>query len=259
MFGLAVSLQVSPHARPQTVIEALERAMQGCRPLLAKPAPSVAFKTSASGGVEYEISGFVPAMGQKREVRNQLYDLAFRHLQAAGVGVLSATESSAPPLMSPARALLERSSIFSTLRQEEKDTFSQNMTLHTYRAGEMILPAGEVSDHLFIVESGVVSVMLIKGGHTFEAGRMGPGEVIGESGILSEQAALADFTAKTFCTLYRIENEYLKPCLDARHDISEAMKALLDFRLHAAQVLTQDAPVVPVKKGFLQWLRNRGL
>ena len=133
------------------------------------------------------------------------------------------------------------------------------MTLNAYRAGEMILPAGEVSDHLFIVESGVVSVMLTKGGHKVEAGRMGPGEVIGEAGILSDQAALADFSAKTFCTLYRIEKEYLKPCLDARHDISEAMKTLLDFRLHAAQALTQEAPVVPVKKGFLQWLRNRGL
>ena len=259
MFGLAVSLQVSPHARPQIVIEALERAMQGCRPLLVTPAPSVAFKTSASGGVEYEISGFVPAMALKREVRNQLYDLAFRHLQAAGVSLLSATEGSTPPAMSAARALLERSPIFSTLRQEEKDTFSQNMTLHTYRTGEMILPAGEVSDHLFIVETGVVSVMLIKDGHTFEAGRMGPGEVIGEAGILSDKAALADFSAKTFCTLYRIEKEYLKPCLDARHDIGEAMKALLDLRLHAAQVLTQEAPVVPVKKGFLQWLRKRGL
>jgi len=259
MFGLSVCLQVSPHARPQTVIEALERAMQGCRPLLAKPAPSVAFKTSASGGVEYEISGFVPAMPLKREVRNQLYDLAFRHLQAAGVGLLSATESSAPPAVSGARALLERSSIFSTLRQEEKDTFSQNMTLHSYRAGEMILPAGEVSDHLFIVESGVVSVMLVKGGHKFEAGRMGPGEVIGEAGILSDEATPADFSAKTFCTLYRIEKEYLKPCLDARHDIGEAMKALLDFRIHAAQVMTQESPVVPAKKGFLQWLRKRGL
>ena len=258
MFGLTVSLQVSPHARPQTVIEALERAMQGCRPLLAKPAPSVAFKTSSSEGVEYEISGFVPAMPLKREVRNQLYDLAFRHLQAAGVRLLSATESGAPPAMSAARALLERSTIFSTLRQEEKDTFSQHMTLHTYRAGEVILPAGEVSDHLFIVESGVVSVMLTKDGRKIEAGRMGPGEVIGEAGILSDDAALADFCAKTFCVLYRIEKEYLKPCLDARHDISEAMKSLLDFRLHAAQALTQDAPVVPVKKGFLQWLRKRG-
>ncbi|MGY2376322.1 mechanosensitive ion channel domain-containing protein [Pseudomonas sp. SDO524_S393] len=259
MFGLAVSLQVSPHARPQTVIEALERAMQGCRPLLAKPAPSVAFKTSASGGVEYEISGFVPAMPLKREVRNQLYDLAFRHLQAAGVTLLSTAEGAPPAIKSRARALLDGSTIFSTLRQEEKETFSQNMVLHTYRSGEMILPAGEVSDHLFIIESGVVSVMLSKGGHKFEAGRMGPGEVIGEAGILTDQAALADFSAKTFCTLYRIEKEYLKPCLDARHDISEAMRNMLDFRIHAAQALTQETPAMPVKKGFLQWLRNRGL
>ena len=133
------------------------------------------------------------------------------------------------------------------------------MTLHSYRSGEMILPAGEVSDHLFIVESGVVSVLLSKGGHRFEAGRMGPGEVIGEAGILSDEAALADFSAKTFCTLYRIEKEYLKPCLDARHDIDEAMRALLDLRIHTAQALTQETPAAPVKKGFLQWLRQRGL
>ncbi|KAA0945543.1 mechanosensitive ion channel [Pseudomonas sp. ANT_H14] len=257
MFGLAVSLQVSPHARPQTVLDALERAMQGCRPLLAKPAPSVAFKTSASGGVEYEISGFVPAMTLKREVRNQLYDLAYRHLQAAGVSLLSSAESATPAPTSRARALLESSNIFSTLRQEEKETFSQNMTLQTFRAGDMILPEGEISDHLFIIESGVISVILSKAGHKFEAGRMGPGEVIGEGGILSDQAMQADFTAKTYCTLYRIEKEYLKPCLDARHDISEAMKNLLDFRLHAAQNLTQESPVVPVKKGFMQWLRSR--
>lgn len=79
---------------------------------------------------------------------------------------------------------------------------------------------------------------------------MGPGEVIGEAGILSDQAVIADFSAKTFCTLYRIEKEYLKPCLDARHDISEAMKALRDFRLHTAQALTQEVPVTVEKKAF---------
>ncbi|MDY7533239.1 mechanosensitive ion channel family protein [Pseudomonas sp. Bout1] len=256
MFGLVVSVQVSPHARPQVVIEALERAMQGCRSLLVDPAPSVAFKTSTSDGVEYEISGFVLAMGQKREVRNQLYDLAYRHLAAAGVSLLSASEVATPAATSRARALLESSNIFSTLRQEEKENFSQNMTLQTFRAGEMILPAGEVSDHLFIIESGVVSVMLSKDGHKFEAGRMGPEEVIGEGGVLSDLAVSADFTAKTYCTLYRIEKEYLKPYLDVRNDIGEAMKNLLDFRLHTAQNLTQEAPVVPTKKGFLQWLRN---
>lgn len=257
MFGVAVSIQVSPHARPTTVIDALERAMQGCRPLLDNPSPSVALKSSSSAGAEYEISGFVSSMDQKRSVRNQLFDLAYRHLQASGVNLLSSVEPNAPSGLSRPRALLDSSPIFSTLRQEEKDTFSQNMTLQTFRAGETILEAGEVSDHLFIIESGVVSVTLTRHGSPFESGRMGPGEVIGEAGILSDSSVPATFAAKTFCALYRIEKTYLKPCLDARHDINEAMKALLDYRLHKAQTLTQDVPPVVAKTGFLQWLRNR--
>ncbi|MEB0047021.1 MULTISPECIES: mechanosensitive ion channel family protein [unclassified Pseudomonas] len=257
IFGVSISLQLSPHARPHTVIEALERAVQGCHFLLNKPAPSVALKTSSSSGVEYEISGFVVSMDQKRMVRNQLFDLAYRHLQASGVSLLSSVEPNVPAKLSRAWALLDSSSIFSTLRQEEKETFSQNMTLQTFRAGDVILASGEVSDHLFIIESGVVSVALTRAGSKFEAGRMGPGEVIGEAGILSDESVPADFSAKTRCALYRVEKEYLKPCLDARHDINEAMKALLDFRLNTAHALTQDLPHAAPKKGFLQWLRSR--
>ena len=257
MFGVSISLQLSPHARPQKIIDALERAMQGCRYLLDKPAPCVALKGSSAAGVEYEISGFVASMEHKRMVRNLLFDLAFRHLQASGVSLLSSVESNAPAGLSRPLALLDSSSIFSTLRQEEKDTFSQNMKLQNFRAGELILPAGEVSDHLFIIESGVVSVELSRDGVRFESGRMGPGEVIGEGGILSDTALPADFTAKTFCSLYRIEKDYLKPCLDARHDISEAMTALLDYRLNKARTLTMETPKAVEKKGFLQWLRRR--
>ncbi|MCF4994524.1 mechanosensitive ion channel [Pseudomonas syringae] len=257
MFGLSVTLQVSPHSRPHTVIEALERAMQGCRSLLDIPAPSVSLKSASSTGMEYEISGFVASMSERRAVRNQLFDLAYRHLQAGGVNLLSSVEPSLPASLSRPRALLDSSPIFSTLRQEEKDTFSQNMTLQTFRAGETILAAQEVSDHLFIIESGVVTVTLTRRGVPFESGRMGPGEVIGEAGILSDSSLPATFAAKTWCALYRIEKTYLKPCLDARHDINEAMKALLDYRLHKAQSLTEDMPVVEPKKGFLQWLRNR--
>jgi small-conductance mechanosensitive channel/CRP-like cAMP-binding protein len=257
IFGVSISLQLSPHARPQTVIDALERAMQGCRYFLSHPAPCVALKGSSAAGVEYEISGFVVSMDQKRMVRNLLYDLAYRHLQASGINLLSSVEPNAPANLSRARALLDSSNIFSTLRQDEKETFSQHMTLQNFRAGDMILPAGEISDHLFIIESGVVSVEMSRGGVKFEPGRMGPGEVIGEGGILLDAAMPADFVAKTACSLYRIEKEYLKPCLEARHDIGESMKALLDFRLNKAQTLTQEVPKVVARKGFLQWLRNR--
>ncbi|MBZ9783233.1 mechanosensitive ion channel [Pseudomonas sp. REP124] len=257
MFGLSVSLQVSPHVRPQTVIDALERAMQGCRILLSQPGPKVALKSSTPNGVEYEISGFVAAMGEKRTVRNQLFDLAYRHLRAAGVNLLSSVETSPASDLSRQRALIDSSPIFSTLRQEEKETFSQNMTQQDFRAGETILAAGEVSDHLFIVESGVITVSLNVNGTVIETGRMGPGEVIGEAGILTDSALPAEFAAKTACTLFRIEKGYLLPCLAARHDINDAMKTLLDFRLNKVQQMSHQAPVVVRKKGFFQWLLKR--
>ena len=56
-------------ATPEIYTLSLHDALPICRPLLAKPAPSVAFKTSASGGVEYEISGFVPAMTDRKSTR----------------------------------------------------------------------------------------------------------------------------------------------------------------------------------------------
>jgi CRP-like cAMP-binding protein len=96
----------------------------------------------------------------------------------------------------------------------------------------------------------VVTVTLSRHGTPFESGRMGPGEVIGEAGILEDSSVPAAFAAKTPCALYRIEKEYLKPCLDARHDINDAMKNLLDFRLHKAQTLTQDVPPLCRKRVF---------
>jgi small-conductance mechanosensitive channel len=257
MFGLSISLQVSPHVRPQIVIDALERAMQGCRTLLTSPGGKVALKSSSAAGNEYEISGFVASMSEKRSVRNQLFDLAYRHLRASGIHLLSSVEATPTSDLTRPRALLDSSPLFSSLRHDEKETFSQNMSLQSFRTGETILEAGEVSDHLFIIESGVVSVTLNRHGTPIESGRMGPGEVIGEAGILTDSALPAQFTAKTPCTLYRIEKQYLKPCLDARQDINDAMKTLLDFRLNKAKSLIADVPLVVPKKGFLQWLRNR--
>lgn len=258
MFGVSISLLISPHVRPNKVFDALERAAQGCRILLSKPAPKVTIKSTGSNGVEYEVSGFVISMDQKSIVRNQLFDLSYRHLQAAGISWLSTVEPNLPSALSRARALLDNSSIFSTtLSEEDKDHVSQNMTLQAFPPGEMILAGGQVSAHLYIIESGVVPVALSRAGVKFEAGRMGPGEVIGEGGIVSGTALPAEFSALTFCNLYRIDRDYLRPCVEARHDIGEAMTALLDFRLHVAQTMTQEEPKVVEKKGFWQWLLSR--
>ncbi|MBO3275367.1 mechanosensitive ion channel domain-containing protein [Pseudomonas schmalbachii] len=260
LFGVSISLEVSPLVRPRRVIDALEQALNGCRSLLATPAPSVSVRKAGGNAVEYELSGFVASMGEKREVRNQLFDLAFRHLQAAGISLLSLPEAQAfVASVSGARAVLGRSSLFATLSDEEKDSLGAQMQRSTFKAGQVLLTPGQVSEELLIIESGVISVILPQEGGGIEAGRMGPGEVIGEAGILTHTAWQAQFAAVTDGSLYRIDQKVLEPCLEARQEIAEAMTRLLDYRIQASQALLVEQPTMAQKRGVMDWLRRLSL
>lgn len=256
LYGLSLSLTLSPRVRPRKAIEALERALGGCRTLLASPAPTVSVRKSSPEGVEYELSGFVAAMGEKREARNQLYDLAFRHLQAAGIELLSDVDIPAREHTSRARALLVRSGLFDALADTERDELAATMQRRPFKAGDVLLAAGDVSAQLLIIDTGVVSVTLPHDGQTLEAGRMGPGEVIGEAGVLTGSAWQAQFTALSDGAVYRLDKAVLGPCLEARQEIAEAMTRLLDFRQKASAALLVEQPVIAPQRGLMAWLKQ---
>ncbi|SDI15300.1 mechanosensitive ion channel family protein [Pseudomonas panipatensis] len=257
LYGVSMSLEISPLVRPQAVIEALQCALRGCRLLLGQPAPSVGIRKSNGNGVEYEMSGYVALMDDKREVRNQLYDLAYRHLQAAGIAQLSLPEAqSAQPKVERARMLLDQSPLFAALGEAERDALSGHMRAQPFKAGQVLLEIGEVSDDLLIIDAGVVSVSLPRADGDLEAGRMGPGEVIGEAGVLDRRGWQARFSALSDGRLYRIERDALQPCLEARQEIAEAMARLLDYRQQASAALLVEPPARVAKRGLLSWLRR---
>jgi CRP-like cAMP-binding protein len=116
-------------------------------------------------------------------VRNQLFDLAHRHLEAAGIsrqldGVIEPSTR--------ARALLDEVKIFRSLSEDERDQLAQSMTAQQYAAGQVVLGLGEVPDSLFVIATGVVSASVPDGAGQTEAGRMGPSEVMGEQSILAD-------------------------------------------------------------------------
>lgn len=253
LYGLSVSVEISPLVRPRPVLDALQRALAGCRALLPEPPPSVGIRKSSGAGVEYELSGYVASMSEKREVRNQLYDLAYRHLQAAGIALLSSTET-APAEVPRARRLLGDSPLFAALSDDEKDALSAHMREQAFKAGAVLLETGEVSEDLLIIESGVVSVTLPRAEGSVEAGRMGPGEVIGEAGVLSRSGWQARFVALSDGRLYHIAGTALQPCLAARQEVAEAMARLLDYRQQASAALLLEEPLRVRRHGLLHWL-----
>ncbi|MBC3454907.1 mechanosensitive ion channel family protein [Pseudomonas mosselii] len=251
--GVSISVVVPAKVRPQRVFDALEKTLQGTSILLDKPAPKVTVKASSLESVEYEASGFIAEMSRKTEVRNQLFDLAHRHLEASGV--TWNTELGAP-VRSRQRELLDEVRVFRSLSNEERDALSQRMTTVEYLADQVILGIGERSEHVLLISRGVVLASVRDGERLIEGGRMGPGEVLGLEGLVDDEASPVEFRALSGCMLYRIGKEQVRGCLAESGDVKSALTKLQRFRRQKRESLLLQKPAVVKKGGFLSWLHK---
>ena len=250
---IAISVTLPAQVRPRLVLDALQKTLQGVSAVLPTPKARVSIKNSDLTSVEYEASGFVSAVADKGEVRNQLFDLAYRHLKA--VGILPGGEPHEAPASRP-RRLLEDVKIFRSLDSAEKDRLSQHLIPQEFVAGQTVLEFGEATDHLLVIGSGVVSAAVPDGDTFVEAGRMGPGEIMGEEGVTLGKPSQARFTALTSCVIYRIEKDMLQACLQERSEIGTALSKLQKFRQQASASRLLQKPAPHKKGGFLSWLRH---
>ncbi|MEB8056219.1 mechanosensitive ion channel family protein [Pseudomonas fulva] len=251
--GVSISVVVPASVRPGKVFDALEKALRGTRAILSAPASKVAVKTSTLDSVEYEASGFIADMSGKNATRNQLFDLAHRHLEANGV--LWNQDLTMPP-RSRQREVLDEVRVFRALSDEERDTLSQHMTAVEYLADTTILEVGKQSEHVLIIGRGVVSAAVLEDGKRLEAGRMGPGEVLGIDGLVDEDDSLVEFRTLTSCLLYRIDKQRVKAYLQQHGDVQTALSKLQRVRRQGRESLLLHKPVSIRKGGFLSWLHK---
>ncbi|WP_448647009.1 mechanosensitive ion channel domain-containing protein [Pseudomonas mohnii] len=254
MHGVSISIQVPNHIRPRRVLDALDRTLQGSSSLLLNPAPKAVLKEAGETLSEYVASGFIAELGKKSEVRNQLFDLAHRHLEAAGIsrqldGVIEPSTR--------ARALLDEVKIFRSLGEDERDQLAQSMTAQQYAAGQVVLGLDEVPDYLYVIATGVVSASVPDGAGQTEAGRMGPSEVMGEQSILADTPSQATFTTLTSCIIYRLDKSLTRHCMEQRSEVGQALNKLQAVREQNSRLALMSKPVAVKKGGFLGWLQKR--
>lgn len=254
MHGVSISIHVPNHIRPRRVLDALDRTLQGSSSLLLNPPPKAILKEAGEATSEYVASGFITELGKKGEVRNQLFDLAHRHLEAAGI--VRQQDGGGEPT-SRARALLEEVKVFRSLSAEERDRLAQNMTAQQYAAGQVVLDLNEVPDCLFVIATGVVSAAVPDGERRVEAGRMGPSEVMGEQSIIGDTPSEACFTALTSSIIYRIDKSVARACMQQCNQVDRALHKLQAVRQKSAHSTLLARPPQVKKNGFLSWLQSR--
>ena len=252
--GVSVIMAISSSVRPRRAIDALEKAMQGTRALLPEFKPKVSFKSSHLKYNEYELKGFIESISHKTEVRNLMFDLAHRHLEASGV-----TWGTGPAVQvwSRPRRLLEDVRVFRSLSIEDRDRLADHMVPIDYQANEVILAFDEVADCLMVISAGVISASIHDGERLIEAGRMGPGEVMGEEGILAEGRSRAEFRSITSGRVYRIEKTMFETQLERHSDLQLALDNLQHQREEIRETVVAKKPQPTKRSGLLSWLQKK--
>ena len=254
LHGVSISIQVPNHVRPRRVLDALERTLQGSSSLLLNPAPKAVLKEAGEIMSEYVASGFIAELAKKSEVRNQLFDLAHRHLEAAGI---SRQPDAVIEPAGRARALLDEVKIFRSLSAEERDQIARSMVAQQYAAGQVVLALDEVPDSLMVIATGVVSVTVPNATGPVEAGRMGPGEIMGEESILTDSPSQATFTTLTSSIIYRLDKSVTRECMGQQAEVGRALNTLQAVRQQSSRMALMAAPAPIRKGGFLSWLHKR--
>lgn len=252
--GISVTIAVPSSVRPRRAIDALEKTLRGTRALLQTRSAKVSVKSSHLEYTEYELKGFIASARQKNEVCNLMFDLAHRHLEAAGViWGLGQQEQH----WKRQRQLLEDVRIFRSLSSDERDRLADEMKPVDYQADEVILAFGEVAESLMIISTGVVSVSVHDDEKLVEAGRMGPGEVLGEEGILADKPSRGEFRSITSGRLFRIEKNVFGNQFEHLGELKTALSHLQDQRQEIRETLVMQKPVEIKRVGLFQWLLQR--
>jgi CRP-like cAMP-binding protein len=113
--------------------------------------------------------------------------------------------------------------LFSSLSQKALDTVSVFASETVVSAGKRLVHEGDYSYDLIVIETGTADV--IKGGEVI--GKLGPGDVFGEIGMLSGGKRTADVIATSSMSLITLSKWDLKRI---SAEVGEQLRALVEQR-----------------------------
>lgn len=259
LHGVSALLEISPEERPGAVIAALENALAATRFILEMPAPYAQVKKATVNSIQYEITVYVDDMAKKLPVSNQLYDLCYRHLGAAAIdlrplGVAGAVHE----VVDTRERLLRRIELFTVLETDEIRRLATHLKRQEFDIGQVLLSADTVPDTLSIIDSGVLSVTTEEAAGHVEVARLGPGDVVGEMGLLAGLPAQVRIAVLKKSVVYQLGKDDLTLILRNNPEVANRMCRMLSTREEALGKLSAGVPqsVAPEHSVF-QWLLEK--
>ncbi|UAL10181.1 mechanosensitive ion channel family protein [Caulobacter segnis] len=224
-----VEAPVSASARPEAVIELIERAVMLCPAIAETPTPKVVLASLGLRINRYRVGFFVDDARELGGAKSLLLRQIRRSLHHAGLfddldAPAAAALVSAGTALSPERIFAEML-LFERLTPKEIGILATGAEHLHLEPGETLFVEGQADARLYIIASGVFAVaQTTPGGERDELGRVGPGDYLGEISLLTGEPLKATASALTHAEVYALDREALAPVVTANPELAAALE-----------------------------------
>jgi small-conductance mechanosensitive channel len=207
---------------PEQVIELIQQAILLCPNVLEKPPAAVALVRVGRRMNHYEISFSVANSSLLWSTKSMLMREVLR--QFASGGAFHARAHHAEPAEPEGSHILDIA-LFEPLAIGKRNELEGQLVCRALQAGDTLFAQGDTEASLFIVKSGVLEVSRADKHDTFVIGRIGPGDYIGEIGMLTGAGHAATVKALTPATVYELRREFVGPLIKDDPNLLRAFEA----------------------------------
>lgn len=236
-FELSVFLDFDvPSERVLRVLNAAVRTVAGGTGVLEEPMPKARIRGVSPQGVEYKIKYFIdPRKAGPGKARHEVWRAVLDQLHRAGLQPAMPKQdvfhAPRPQRQLDSRsvedrvALLSRVELFQGLNAEERAQLSSQMRERHFKEGETLITFGGSGDSMFILQEGLLSVMIALKPDQAETrvARLQAGSFFGEMSALTGEARSATIVAATDCAVFEITKDDIGALINQRPELAEVI------------------------------------
>jgi CRP-like cAMP-binding protein len=149
--------------------------------------------------------------------------------------------------MTPATAILERTSLFNGLSTGHLEMIAAQMRRRHYDAGQTVFSEGDAARALFVVEAGEVQIRVeAPTDEEIILAQLGPGDAFGELALFDDAPRSASAVAVVESTLFSLDRDNFLAVLDAEPALVRAVLASLAAMIRRTNEMLADVAMLDV-------------
>jgi small-conductance mechanosensitive channel len=208
---------------PEHVIELIQQAILLCPNVLEKPPAAVALVRVGKRLNHYEISFSVANSSLLWQTKSMLLREVLRQFASGGGGFH--LRGHQPEMPEPAGSHILDIALFEPLAVEKRNELEGQLVCRALQVGDVLFAQGDTEASLFVIKTGVLEVSHQEKHDTIMIGRIGPGDYLGEIGMLTGAAHAATAKALTPSMVYELRKEFVAPLIKEDPNLLHAFEA----------------------------------